>query len=112
VYQECLEIELGFQRILFVARKPLPLEYKGQPLRQTYEPDLICFEKIVVELKAVSVLADEHRAQVINYLNASGCQFGVSSSISGTIRSSNMNASPTPESHRTPRGFDTLAEKK
>ena len=51
----------------------------------------------MVELKAVSVLANEHRAQVVNYLNASGCQVGVSSSISGTIRSSNMNASPTPE---------------
>ena len=74
VYLECMEIELGLQNIPFVAKKPLRLEYKGHPLRQTYEPDLICFEKIVVELKAVSALADEHRAQVINYLNATGCE--------------------------------------
>jgi GxxExxY protein len=67
VYQECMEIELGLQGIPFAAKKPLRLEYKGRPLRQAYEPDLICFEKIIVELKAVSVLADEHRAQVINY---------------------------------------------
>jgi len=72
VYQECMEIELGLQGIPFAAKKPLRLEYKGRPLRQAYEPDLICFEKIIVELKAVSVLADEHRAQVINYLNATG----------------------------------------
>jgi GxxExxY protein len=72
VYQECLEIELGLQLIPFVAKLPLRLEYKGRPLRQTYEPDLICFGKVIVELKAVSELADEHRAQVINYLNASG----------------------------------------
>ena len=74
VYQECMEIELGLQGICFAPKKPLRLEYKGHPLRQTYEPDLICFERIVVELKAVSVLADEHRAQVINYLNATGLQ--------------------------------------
>jgi GxxExxY protein len=74
VYQECLEIELGLQSIPFVAKKPLRLSYKGRPLRQTYEPDLICFDKIVMELKAVSALTDEHRAQVINYLNASGLE--------------------------------------
>ena len=74
VYQECMEIELGLQNIPFVAKKPLCLAYKNRPLRQTYEPDLICFEKIVVELKAVSALTDEHRAQVINYLNATGLE--------------------------------------
>jgi len=74
VYQECMEIELGLQHIPFVAKKPLCLLYKNRPLRQSYEPDLICFDKIVVELKAVSVLTDEHRAQVINYLNATGLE--------------------------------------
>jgi GxxExxY protein len=77
VYQECLEIELGLQGIPFRAQKELPLDYKGKPLRQIYKPDFICFEKIIVELKAVSKLTDEHRAQVHNYLKATGMRLGL-----------------------------------
>lgn len=77
VYQECLEIELGLQRIPFVALKPLALSYKGCPLKQRYVADFICFEKIIVELKAVAGLADEHRAQVLNYLHATGLRLGL-----------------------------------
>ena len=77
VYQECMEIELGLQGIPFIAKQSLRLEYKGRPLKHTYEPDLICFGKIVVELKAVSALADEHRAQLLNYLNATGLEVGL-----------------------------------
>ena len=77
VYQECMEIELGLQHIPFVAKHPLRLAYKGHPLRHTYEPDLVCFDKVVVELKAVSTLTDEHRAQLLNYLNASGLEVGL-----------------------------------
>lgn len=77
VYQECLELELADRGIPFVAQQPLQLSYKGRPLRQSYQPDLICFGRIVVELKAVSQLSDEHRAQVQNYLRASGHRLGV-----------------------------------
>ena len=77
VYQECLELELGFQGILFNPQEKLNLEYKGHLLEQTYIPDLICFGKIVVELKAVSALADEHRGQVLNYLRATGMKLGI-----------------------------------
>jgi GxxExxY protein len=77
VYQECMEIELGLQTIPFVAKKSLRLEYKGRLLQHTYEPDLLCFGKVVVELKAVSALADEHRAQLLNYLNATGLEVGL-----------------------------------
>ena len=77
VYQECLEIEFGMQGILYVPMKPLALSYKGRPLKQTYEPDFICMDKIIVEIKAVSALADEHRAQVLNYLNATGFKLGL-----------------------------------
>jgi len=77
VYQECLEIELGLQGIPFAAKQSVRLQYKGHPLKHTYEPDLICFGKIVVELKAVSALGDEHRAQLINYLNATGLEVGL-----------------------------------
>ena len=77
VYQECLELELGLQGIPFVPKPSLALAYKGCPLKQRYSPDFICFEKIIVELKAVSQLIDEHRAQVHNYLRATGCRLGL-----------------------------------
>lgn len=76
VYQECLEIELGLRGIPFLVRSPLSLSYKGHPLRQHYLADVICFDKIILELKAVSMLADEHRAQILNYLHASGHRLG------------------------------------
>ncbi len=77
VYQECLEIEFKYLKIPAVAKQQLSLSYRGQTLHQRYEPDFICFEKIIVEIKAVSGLVDEHRAQVINYLNATGLQLGL-----------------------------------
>ncbi|MEJ7713427.1 MAG: GxxExxY protein [Pyrinomonadaceae bacterium] len=70
VYQECLEIEFAYQGIPFVAQRPLVLQYRGRQLRQSFQPDFICFDSIIVELKAVSRLADGHRAQLLNYLNA------------------------------------------
>jgi GxxExxY protein len=77
VYQECLEIELGLQGIPFRPRVELVLSYKGHPLKSYYIPDSICFEKIVVEIKAVSQLAAEHRAQLHNYLKATGHRLGL-----------------------------------
>jgi GxxExxY protein len=77
VYQEYLELELGFQSVPFDSQKELSLEYKGHPLEQTYIPNLICFGKIVVELKAVSALTDDHRGQILNYLRATGMKLGI-----------------------------------
>jgi GxxExxY protein len=77
VYQECLEIEFRLKSIPNVPQLSLALSYKGFPLKHTYEPDFICFNKVVVELKSVSALADEHRAQLINYLNATGHDVGL-----------------------------------
>lgn len=77
VYQECLEKELGKQGIPFVAQQELVLHYKGERLAQMYKPDFICFERIIVELKAVKELAGEHRAQVHNYLKATGLELGL-----------------------------------
>jgi len=77
VYQECLEMEFGDQAIPFQAQQKLNLTYKGRPLKQTYEPDFVCFGKIIVEIKAVSALTDEHRAQVHNYLRATGHRLGL-----------------------------------
>jgi len=77
VYQECLEIEFEMQTLPFAPQQPLTLKFKGRPLKRTYEPDFICFDKIIVEIKAVAQLTDDHRAQVINYLNATGYQLGL-----------------------------------
>lgn len=71
VYQECMERELTRQSIPFTAQAELRLEYKGDRLNQLYRPDFICFEKIIIEIKAVKELCNEHRAQVHNYLRAS-----------------------------------------
>ena len=77
VYQECLAIEFEYQRISAVAKPLLVLSYRGRILKQKYEPDYVCFEKIIVELKAVSALVDEHRAQLLNYLHATGFELGL-----------------------------------
>ena len=76
VYQECLELELGICGIPFAPHPDLTLSYKGRQLKQMYTPDFICFDKIVLEIKAVSALADEHRAQLHNYLKATGHRLG------------------------------------
>jgi GxxExxY protein len=72
VYQECLEIELELRGIPFRSKPPLTLTYKERVLKKTYEPDVTCFEKVIVEIKAVSELIDDHRAQAHNYLKATG----------------------------------------
>ncbi len=77
VYQECLEIELGLQGIPFQPQQQLELRYKGRLLKQKYIPDFLCYDKIVLEIKAVSALTDEHRAQVHNYLKATGYRLGL-----------------------------------
>ena len=77
VYHECLEIELELQGIPFQSKAPQTLQYGGHTLVQTFTPDFICYGKIIVEIKAVSALADEHRAQLLNYLSATSCKLGL-----------------------------------
>jgi GxxExxY protein len=77
VYQECLEIELQERGIPFVPQTLLELRYKGRPLKKRYEPDFICFDKVIVEIKAVKELCNEFRAQVYNYLRATGHRLGL-----------------------------------
>ena len=77
VYQECVQIEFESQGIISDSQKTLTLNYRNRRINQTYKPDFICFDKIIVELKAVSHLTDEHRAQVLNYLNASKLRLGL-----------------------------------
>jgi GxxExxY protein len=77
VYQECLAVEFTSQGIPFIEKPRLRIGYKGRELKQTYEPDFLCFDEIIVEIKAVKQLADEHRAQAINYLKATGKKLGL-----------------------------------
>ena len=77
VYQEALEIEFQKQGIPYEREKELKIVYDGVELKQTYKADFVCFEKIIVELKAVSALDDVHRSQVYNYLHATGHQLGL-----------------------------------
>ena len=77
VHQECMEKELGKQRIPFEAQKDLSLRYKDEPLNQAYKPDLICYDEILVELKAVKNTTPKHHAQVINYLKAANLHLGL-----------------------------------
>ena len=77
VYHECLEKEFGNREIPFNSQMELNLNYKNEPLRQIYKPDFICFQKIIVELKAVNTITPSHEAQVLNYLKATGMRLGL-----------------------------------
>ena len=77
VYQECLEKELLARGIPFVAQQALTLTYKGEPLRQLFKPDLICFNSIIIELKALSALNTQHTSQILNYLKATELRLGL-----------------------------------
>lgn len=77
VYQEALEYELRKRNIPFEREKELQIFYDHKPLNQKYKADFVCFEKIIVELKAVSNIDDSHRSQTYNYLNATGFKLGL-----------------------------------
>jgi GxxExxY protein len=77
VYQEALALEFADRGIPFVISPALGVAYKGRLLTQSYRPDFLCFEQIIVELKSVRELAPEHRAQTLNYLKATGLRVGL-----------------------------------
>ena len=76
VYQECLEEELKVRGIPFVAQPEIKISYKGRMLHQSYRADIVCYDKIILELKAVSALLPEHSAQLFNYLRATKMKLG------------------------------------
>ena len=77
VYQECLETELRSRNIPFESQKELKLFYKGREIKQTFKPDLICYDKIIIELKAIKEISKVHKAQLVNYLKTSGMKVGL-----------------------------------
>jgi len=77
VYQECLAIEFGEKEIPYIAQQPLSLCYRGKQLKTSYIPDFVLYDRIILEIKAASALNDQHRAQVHNYLTATGFRLGL-----------------------------------
>ena len=77
VYQECVSMEFTSQGIPFIAQPSLQLSFKGHPLKQTYEPDFLCFNEIILELKATKNLIDDFRAQTVNYLKTTKKQLAL-----------------------------------
>lgn len=77
VYQEALAIELKHQNIPFEREKRFDVYYREQKLDAQYIADFVCYDKIIVELKAVSELSDAHKAQVRNYLTITGYELGI-----------------------------------
>jgi GxxExxY protein len=77
VYQKALEVEFTQRNIPFTSQKEIEVEYKGIKLEQSYRVDFICFEKIILELKAVQNLLPEHEAQLQNYLRATKMRVGL-----------------------------------
>ena len=77
VYQEALAVELKMEGILFAREKPLPIRYRDVPLQTNYRADFVCFDSIILELKALSGLDSPHDAQVINNLKATGLERGL-----------------------------------
>lgn len=77
VYQEALELELAARGIPYKSQQEISIAYKGAQLRQTYRADIICYDKIILELRAVKELLPEHSAQLFNYLRATDMKLGM-----------------------------------
>ena len=77
VYQEALEREFAIQQISFKPQPVIQISYKGKSLDKTYQADFICFDNIIVEIKAISALSGVEEAQLINYLKATGLELGL-----------------------------------
>ena len=77
VYHEALEREFTAQEIPFRSQPIVEIKYKGKPLEKKYQPDFICYDEVVVEIKAISGISGNEEAQLINYLKASGLKVGL-----------------------------------
>lgn len=77
VYQEALEEEFKKRGIPYEREKELTIDYKGRLLSKTFRADFICYDKIILELKAVSDITDDHYAQIYSYLKASQMDLGL-----------------------------------
>jgi GxxExxY protein len=86
VYQEALEIELSRRKIPYEAQKRLTIQYKGQALRKEYVADLVCFDRIIAELKVCEGLTGKDEAQILNYMKATQSQVGLLFNFGSPVR--------------------------
>ena len=77
VYQEALAIELDYRGIPYEREKRFDVFYREQKLDAQYVADFVCYDKIIIELKAVNELTDAHKAQVRNYLTITNYGLGI-----------------------------------
>ena len=77
VYQEALSLEFNHKNIPFIEQKQIRITYKGTLLKKNYVADFVCYDKIIVELKALSAINNDHKAQLLNYLKATGFKLGL-----------------------------------
>ncbi len=77
VYQEALAIELAARGVPLRREVDLPISYKGQKLNTTYRADFVCYDSVIVELKALTKMGGIEEAQILNYLKASGFEVGL-----------------------------------
>ncbi len=77
VYQEAIELEFRLQNIPFETEKRINISYKGIQLEKSYIADFVCFDSIIIEIKALSALTTDHEAQIMNYLKATGLKVGI-----------------------------------
>jgi GxxExxY protein len=76
VYQECLEREFSLRGIPYKSHLQLSIKYEDKVLKQFFIPDFVCYDKIILEIKAIQDVGNEHRAQVLNYIHAAGFRLG------------------------------------
>jgi len=77
IYQEAMEIETLVRKIPYKPQQDIHVTYKGKPLKKFYIADLICYEKIIVEIKALERLTSREQAQLLNYLKATEMSIGL-----------------------------------
>ena len=77
VYQEALAKELANRNIPFYEQPEITISYKNEVLKQTFHPDFVCYDKIILELKAVKETNDEFKAQLMNYMKISNLRLGL-----------------------------------
>jgi GxxExxY protein len=77
VYQEALALELGARGVPHHREVDLPVYYKGQKLNASYRVDFLCYDSVIVELKALTKLSGTEEAQILNYLKASRHEIGL-----------------------------------
>jgi GxxExxY protein len=86
LYQEMLELELSLRQIPFEPQKRLQVSYKGHVLQKYYVADLVCYESVLVELKAVERVTNREEAQILNYLKMTGLRVGLLINFADPIR--------------------------